>query len=169
MYPALNHLIYHWHSSVKYILIYITPCGHVNSGQGNIQVCVFVKYCMSQTQHHTGSVPLSPPLNSLQIEFPSFPSFLNLYLDRTFPQRLILLSICSILPDRSIFDSRWDPSQGPSDRKFNGYQIGAFPEIRLTAPSPAPSSDQVDPLRTSDSPAERSACQCTSPPPALSH
>ncbi|KAJ5807545.1 hypothetical protein N7447_011001 [Penicillium robsamsonii] len=64
--------------------------------------------------------------------------------------------------------SRWDPSQGPSDRKFNGYQIGAFPEIRLTAPSPAPTSDQVDPLRTSDSPAERSACRCTSPP-ALSH
>ncbi|KAJ6140144.1 hypothetical protein N7471_006630 [Penicillium samsonianum] len=81
---------------------------------------------------------------------------------------LILLSICLILLDRSIFDSRWDPSQGPSDRKFNGYQIGAFPEIRLTAPSPAPTSDQVDPLRTSDSPAERSACQCTSPP-ALSH
>ncbi|KAJ5606901.1 hypothetical protein N7537_003520 [Penicillium hordei] len=70
--------------------------------------------------------------------------------------------------DRSIFDSRWDPSQGPSGRKFNGYQIGAFPEIRLTAPSPAPTSGQVDPLRTSDSPAERSACQCTSPP-ALSH
>ncbi|KAJ5558090.1 hypothetical protein N7461_002062 [Penicillium sp. DV-2018c] len=44
------------------------------------------------------------------------------------------------------------------------YQsIGAFPEIRLTAPSPAPSSVQVDPLRTSDSPAERSACRCTSP------
>ncbi|KAJ5969883.1 hypothetical protein N7501_006131 [Penicillium viridicatum] len=128
---------------------------------------------MSQTQHHTGSVPLSPPLNSLQIEFPSFPSFLNLYLDRIFPQQLILLSICSILPDRSIFDSRWDPSQGPSDRKFNGYQIGAFPEIRLTAPSPAPTSDQVDPLRTSDSPAERSACQfrntehTSSAPPSL--
>ncbi|KAJ5213096.1 hypothetical protein N7449_000265 [Penicillium cf. viridicatum] len=167
MYPALNHAIYHWHR--------------------DIQVRVFVKYCMSQTQHHTGSVPLSPPpLNSLQIEFPSFPSFLNLYLDRNFPQQLILLSICSILLDRSIFgifnlrggreivaypyflDSRWDPSQGPSDPKFNGYQIGAFPEIRLTAPSPAPTSDQVDPLRTSDSPAERSACQCTSPP-ALSH
>jgi hypothetical protein len=52
---------------------------------------------------------------------------------------------------------------------FNGYQIGAFPEIRLTAPSPAPTSDLVDPLRTSDSPAERSACRRTVPPPAPSH
>ncbi|KAJ5782148.1 hypothetical protein N7457_003922 [Penicillium paradoxum] len=55
-----------------------------------------------------------------------------------------------------------------ADRKFNGYQIGAFPEIRLTAPSPAPTSVQVDPLRTSDSPAERSACRRTSPPGSLS-
>lgn len=78
--------------------------GHLNSGQRNIRVIVFVKYCMSQTPGHTGSVPLSPPpLNSLQIEFPSFPSFLNLYLDTTFPQQLILLSICSILLNPSIF------------------------------------------------------------------
>ncbi|KAJ5706271.1 hypothetical protein N7455_004181 [Penicillium solitum] len=148
-------------------------------------------YLSSIVCHKRNTIPvlyhyLRRPSTLYRSNFPPFHLFLNLYLDRTFPQQLILLSSCSILLDRSIFgifnlrggreivaypyflDSRWDPSQGPSDRKFNGYQIGAFPEIRLTAPSPAPTSDQVDPLRTSDSPAERSACQCTSPP-ALSH
>ncbi|KAJ5951748.1 uncharacterized protein N7479_010161, partial [Penicillium vulpinum] len=110
---------------------------------------------------HTGSVPLSPPpLNSFTDRISLLSIFFSTSnLDCPFPQQLILLSIWSILLDPSIFNSRWDPSQGPSDRKFNGYQIGAFPEIRLTAPSPAPTSDQVDPLRTSDSPAERSACR----------
>lgn len=46
--------------------------------------------------------------------------------------------------------------------------IGACPEIRLTAPSPAP-ADWVDPLRTSDSPAslsERAQSALRSAPPA---
>ncbi|KAJ5355745.1 hypothetical protein N7517_010354 [Penicillium concentricum] len=137
--------------------VYIVPGHTVNSGQRNIRVNVFVKYCMSQTQNHTRSVPLSP---APQL-FTDRISLLSIFFSQPQPKQnfstLILLAICSILLDRFIFD-----------RKFNGYQIGAFPEIRLTAPSPAPTSDQVDPLRTSDSPAERSACRCTSPP-ALSH
>ncbi|KAJ5876145.1 uncharacterized protein N7529_001729, partial [Penicillium soppii] len=130
------------------------------------------------------SVPLSPPLNFLTYQISSsplpisfFPFFTPSAVSRLAALQLILLSICFIPWDRSIFysvekkkvvalpyflDSRWDPSQGPS-------QIGAFPEIRLTAPSPAPTSDLVDPLRTSDSPAERSACRRTVPPPAPSH
>ncbi|KAJ5496322.1 hypothetical protein N7463_008309 [Penicillium fimorum] len=154
--------------------VYIIP-GLVNSGQRNIRVSVFVKpypFCTT--------ISAAPQLFTDRI------SLLSIFSQPQPKQNfstLIPLSIYSI-PFRLIhlwyiqpswwsgllyfLDSRWDPSQGPSDRKFNGYQIGAFPEIRLTAPSPAPTSDQVDPLRTSDSPAERSACRCTSPPGSLS-
>ncbi|KAJ5457169.1 hypothetical protein N7530_012443 [Penicillium desertorum] len=97
--------------------VHIITREHLNSGQRNIRVSVFDKY------HRI----------SLLSIFSQLP--------RQDFSTLILLSIYSIPLDRLIFDSRWDPSQGPSDRKFNGYQIGAFPEIRLTAPSPAPTSD----------------------------
>ncbi|KAJ5189823.1 hypothetical protein N7491_008134 [Penicillium cf. griseofulvum] len=134
----------------------LAPPGHLNSGQRNIFLSVFVKYCMSQTEGHTRSVPLSPPpLNSLQIEFPSFPPFLNLNLSKTFPQQLILLSICSILLDQEIFgifnlrgcrdivaypyvlDSRWDPSpqiQWLSDRCIPRNTLDSAipsPDLRL--------------------------------------
>ncbi|KAJ5804319.1 uncharacterized protein N7518_000622 [Penicillium psychrosexuale] len=109
---------------------------------------------------------LRRPSTLYRSNFPPFHLFSNLYLGTTFPQQLILQSICSILYDRSIFDISnlcGGREITPAGIHRRAHQIGPFPEIRLTAPSPAPTSDQVDPLRTSDSPAEGSACECTSP------
>ncbi|KAJ5177440.1 uncharacterized protein N7500_000139 [Penicillium coprophilum] len=60
----------------------------------------------------------------------TFPSLIFFYANPYFHIYLSFLS--NYLPD-SYFSFA-------ADRKFNGYQIGAFPEIRLTAPSPAPTS-----------------------------